>query len=230
MRQTAVFFTSMFLSASSLCAQPLSRDGWETAFDRRGYRVGISLSEAKEIRPPDPLPEGQHARFACSDESGFRISGPQLSPTAVRAGLRVCAMMLTDRSGNLTDIDWSPLLLDMGTTTRFHFAQLEGEPEPLLLRIQTRDLKSADISRIRSAYITQLGQPVLVTHPVFQTRSGARFDNTITRWENRVSYLELRHYDDSLDWGSSDIVHIPILTRFLAQFDRARTMESRGRL
>lgn len=190
----------VIIAAPVGAAEIYSRDGWEQAFSRRNIKLGISLQEFKTIPFPDtskyhykkPHPVCSNA-VPSSKYIGVKIYG----------NLKIVGVIKCAYFGSWTYLKSkvekiSPLLLRAGPDTDYYFMKPEDEENYLLYQIYTEHYKIIYMD-VLEAFHTSFGKPQTVRTPIVQNRLGAKFENTISIWENVSSRMLITRYAGQLD-------------------------------
>jgi hypothetical protein len=176
---------------------PSAKDLYANAYDRRGYKLGITISEFRATPFPD---EGgwPGARPRFSDEMQGEheyLSALVMSDDLVRAG--VIKSTFYFRSKTLGILEEAGLsLAGEGAQTIFYFIAEAPLREPRLFLIETRNPTSR-YEELRSVYTLALKEEPRITTDTVQNGLGAQFQNEISTWTNGISTLTLSRYGDT---------------------------------
>ena len=206
-----IIFTVVILLGSSLSLSQLygeeiwSEDGWEQAFARRNYQLGMTLSEFRTTRFPDQdqlfaYDDQPHPYSVCSNDetrNAMSLSGDMEEAGIVRCGhyyhyclntenCRRYNFLISREQARLLSVDW-------GTETEFYFIKPGGANDYFLYLI-TSTSETPVFNKLLQAYTVVMGTPTISTQ-LLQNSYGATFENIIAVWENAVSTLHLeKHY------------------------------------
>lgn len=185
------------LASLPALAQAKPKKAEETAFPRRDYRLGITLTEFKAIPHPDQQ-AFPNAYPVCSDEDRAKEARfDRANPPSrfVRAGVIGCHFFYDSKSFGPSEAGLK--LGDMAVLTTFLFIKAESEVEPRLFWIVTEG-PSGQYDDAMDAFTAAYGRPASRGNSPVQNRVGATFQNTTTRWDNAVSYIEALRYGDNI--------------------------------
>jgi len=90
------------------------------------------------------------------------------------------------------------MLGDVVTYTNFFFIKPEGNPDYILFWISTQG-SNLSFDSLVNAFVAAFGKPASTTTETIRSRLAAPLENKILRWDNPVSYFEIRHYGSSVD-------------------------------
>lgn len=178
-------------------AQTKLKKAEETAYSRRDYRLGITLSEFKAIPHPDQK-DWPNAYPVCSDDERAKDSRfDRANPPGrlVRAGVVGCHFFYDSKSFGPSEAGLK--INDLSALTTFLFIKADGEAEPRLFWIVTEG-PAGQYDEVMDAFTAAYGKPASKANNTVQNRMGAAFQNTTTRWENGVSYIEALRYADNI--------------------------------
>lgn len=206
-----------------------SRTGWDHAFARRNYRLGMTLSEFRAQKFPDQkYSPGAYA--VCSNDpkaADWRYAYSQISDGLKKAGVIKCHYYffssLTNRleSAELLAADW-------GTSTDFYFIKPQGAANYFLYKIISTSGQPI-FTQLVQAYTAAMGKPPTIQKTPVENRLGATFENVIASWENTVSRIRLEKYYLDLD-TLGIILTLKPLTQIVASRMSAVAKERAGRL
>jgi len=188
---------SLTLAALPALAQAKAKKAEETAFSRRDYRLGITLTEFKAIPHPDQQ-AWPNAYPVCSDDERAKDSRfDRANPPSrfVRAGVIGCHFFYDSKSFGPSEAGLK--INDLSALTTFLFIKADGEAEPKLFWIVTEG-PAGQYDEVMDAFTAAYGKPASKANSTVQNRMGAAFQNTTTRWENGVSYIEALRYGDNI--------------------------------
>ena len=192
-----------------------SEDGWEQAYSRRNYQLGMTLSEFRAEGFPD-----QYQSFAYKDDPSPYVvcsndADPRqmaLPPSWTDAGIVRCRYyykkcLYCDSSDAKFDETEAYLhVADLvAYTTEFTFIKPERSDEFFLYLIVSTTY-SGHYYQLLEAYTAGMGHDPIIQTEIMQNSYGATFENLMATWENAVSMLTFEEY--YLDLETSRIVLI----------------------
>lgn len=203
---------ALILSMSTAHAAEWSKDGWERAYARRNYQLGMTLTDFRATTFPD-LKYSPNAYAVCSNDiarGDYRYSYSVLLGDLVGTGVIKChyyfmnALIQRLDSAQLLAAEW-------GLPTDFYFVKPEGADDYFLYHIVSTS-KAPIFSELLKAYTVALGsEPKLVTSTL-QNRFGASFPNVVATWDNAVSTLKLHQYYSDLDTLAIELTLTPLVS------------------
>lgn len=221
----SILLVILYLFASVLAAEEWSKSGWENAFSRRNYSLGMSLAAFKAETFPDANvqtlqdPGNREVFPLCSN--GRRTQDPAsgmpylfVPDELQKAGVVVCRYYYHYSVGDSPygkRIEEARLLAaEWGTPTAFYFVKPEGADDYFLYQIESTS-KQPIFNELLQAYTAAIGSPNVESRAV-QNRFGAAFDNVIASWTNDVSTVRLEKYYADLDTLGIVLTLPPLVT------------------
>ncbi|MCP2132830.1 DUF4339 domain-containing protein [Bradyrhizobium ottawaense] len=215
--------TGLTLLANGLLEKQARRDAqlrgpWPDAYDRRGYKLGMTITEFKQFPYPEKRPQ-LDASVRCSGE--FVRTAFGLSPFFRRfarwedLGVIECGLFSLSSSGS--DMYRSSLALgpDRFADTAFYFFSFEPRREPVLFFIEARGSQE-HFAAIVDAFKERLGLPTKTKIRAVQNGFGNTFSDVEATYENSSSTIVLRPYDESIEQYSVTYSLNPVF-RLVAQ-------------
>ncbi len=193
-----------------------SEDGWEQAYSRRNYQLGMTLSEFQAERFPDQYQfraykDDPSTYAVCSNDADPRQM--VLPPAWTDAGIvrcryyyKKCRLYCDSSDAKFDETEAYLHVADLvAYTTEFTFVKPEGSYEFFLYLIVSTTY-SGHYYQLLEAYTAGMGQDPIIQTEIMQNSYGATFENLIATWENAVSTLTFEEY--YLDLETSRIVLI----------------------
>ena len=176
---------------------PTAAQDWTTAYARRVYRLGTTLSDFKKTPYPDQ--SGWPGAVAACDD-GPTTSGAILDSNPwKRIGVVECSFFYRQ---NDTDPFVQPAGLLLGdvspATNNFYFYPPKDGAEPVLFLIDTEGY-GGWFDQTVAAFRAQQGEPSSVETVPMQNGFGAAFFNTVVTYHNSCSQIVLSRYGDDLN-------------------------------
>lgn len=187
--------------------EAFSDKGWENAYSRRNFRLGITLEEFRHTSFPDDVDAiktvipAEQVYAVCNQEGLSGYAGLDLIADYGDKGVKVlkCAHYYNTSYGSV-----NRAMMKMGDNWRFHtifyFIQPEGTEDFLLFKIVSEPM-AAGYSEIRNMLSSGLGKKPSIKSEAVQNGFGARFVNQLATWDNGVSRITLEQYHLNLDDG-----------------------------
>jgi hypothetical protein len=191
LRCVGTAFAALLLASLPSVAQPTSP--WPEAYARRDFKLGISISDFRQMPHPDQK-ESPNAFPVCAGDPNA-MGYPYESDLEVAADWRTAGVTKCSyfyKSGPSV-YEAGIKMGDLNSTTSFYFISGEGGSEPRLFMILSGG-PSQTYAELTNIFATALGKPAKVTNEPFQTRAGAIFENEVTVWKNASSQVEIRRF------------------------------------
>jgi hypothetical protein len=182
---------------------------WPSAFSRRNYQLGITLSQFRSLPYPDEPP----ALPVCTDEvraSSFLLAGLLLSDDWKRAGVVMCGFF---RASGLFGVSARLTLGNVDADTHCYFIRNGDDAEPRLFLVKSSGPTVA-FEGLTQSFTVAVGKAPQLTTAQVQTKAGAMFQNDIATWENDVSFIRLERYGGTTELFSLTHALKPLMTIF----------------
>ena len=207
---------------------PVTSEKWPTAYKRRCYQLGITMSQFKTIRHPDQK-EWPNAYPAFSNEARVRndiwLSDAKLYGSWETAGVIKSHYFWVYR--NDSHPSGAGLMLGrIGSLTNFYFYPESEGKEPVLFYIESGG-PSEDFGYVADLYREAMGEPTRVHSEQVQNKLGATFTNEIIEYTNDVSAIRLGRFGETLRVFKVEYILVPVMARLHQQLEPLRQDEAR---
>lgn len=203
-------------SPEAVVPRPQPRPERSSAFARRDYSLGMSLTEFRSAAYPD-TGEVPDVFVVCSDDEEAAAKGyseVRIAAAFTKAGVTKCVHYY------MLDFGLSKVPMPAGVglgsrlvSTEFYFLAPEGEREKRLFWIETRGPTNVADAMLPS-FVKEYGEPADERTEPWLSKSGAKFDNTIRVWKNDVSEVEFRRLGSTLNGFELEHRFLPLMDLF----------------
>ena len=225
---------AVFVSAATAESPPSQKTvtppGWEEAFARRDFRLGISLTEFKAM----PNPDDPESFSVCSNEPQSEdrefFEAKIYSEAFIQAGMVKCIFFEVMDFGlpTKTPTPSGLLLGDLPLLTEFYFISPDGDDKKYLFWISTRGPSEA-FDSLLPAFEKAYGLPATDATEDWQSQSGSVFKNRVLIWRNAVSSIEFRRLGNRLTSFELDHQLTPLMHVLDQRLD-AKAAQDAGKL
>jgi hypothetical protein len=194
--------------------------GWASAYDRQGYKLGMTLSQFRQ----KPYPDEATARGTFAVCSGDKIisqgnyaDAELFSASLERAGLTKCVFYRKAEISANFDLALSAGLNfgDKPAPTEFYFMAPAADREPVLFWIKTKG-PADGFDALAAALRKEYGPPAAKGVEPVRNVAGRRLDTPVIVWRNDVSQVRLKRFGETAE--IFDLQHV--LTPVMDELDR----------
>ena len=195
MRPSCLAASLALLLGSLASAQTISTKGWESAYSRRDYKLGISLSQFKKIPYPDQN-EWPGSYSVCSNEPAatqLDYDEVRVSDSLRNAGVIKCMFFWRWSGGGRIDTA-GLMLMDMQILgPELFFMSPSPSAEPVLFMIVSEG-PAGQFGRVVSAFTTAYVAPKKSGTAEKHNSYGQPISSQTVTWANTVSEIEVEQY------------------------------------
>lgn len=210
---------------------PQASEKWPTAFKRRCFQLGITMSQFKAIRHPDHKEwPGAFPVFSYEDRvCSFDFDAAELYGTWGDVGVIKAHYFHEETPIGMLATHISAVGLMLGrvaSDTNFYFYPDTDGGEPILFRIESNG-PSDDFAYVAGLYLEAMGEPAAVHTESVQNRMGAMFTNEIVEYINDVSAVRISRFGENLDVFEVEYTLLPVMGRLSDRLQSTKRDEAR---
>jgi len=191
---------------------PVTSSKWPSAFKRRSYQLGITISQFKTIRHPDanvwpnPFPVFSNEARATNNT---RLHDAMIYGDWAKAGVIKCHYFYNDKyTAGYSGVGL--MLGDIGSVTNFYFLPENEGKEPVLFFIESGG-PTEEFGQTVKLYRQAMGEPTRIYSEPVQNKLGATFTNEIIIYQNDVSMIRISRFGDTLRVLKVEYILLPVM-------------------
>jgi len=208
-----ILFVCLISLSSAVALSQENETTKKDPFDRRTFRLGMTVTEFKQTAHPDPdgLP-GVHAVVSTDakvqesfDFIELRLHTEMTSMGVVRGKFYYKSSLPREK--------WEPAgvnLADWHSDTLFYFIADPEGTEPRLFLI-TSDLPTRVFDELLAIYSQAFSVKPIIEKNIVKNGLGNEFTNTKASWTDGNRVVSLSRYADSLDRAKVEHIYMPLM-------------------
>ena len=181
----------------------------DDAFDFRAAKLGMSLSDFKQLPFPDAQSytsrTGNAPAIICTGHPGLDSIEILLRSRGIEQSLGVvkCLWAIQGELKFNRTTYYAPAPINVaGTPSQqilYYFVKRPEDPESRLFRISISGMDTDHFERVAQGLKERFGPPAQLREETVQNRMGAKFSNTIMWWRNAYSSIYLIERSGTID-------------------------------
>lgn len=204
-------------------------------FDLRGFKLGMTLEEFRQVRHPDSSvmggrPDVRQDQPICSDDESYRRSTfkrdwelLELSSSQFRAGIRTCNHFLLQFGSEdkvLLYRQWHLIVANVETEASYSFLSSPEDSKTFRLMQITISTDNSNWTPLLRAFREKWGSPTTVEQGTVQNKLATAFPSERATWLNWESSIQLDQRESRVDRMQVLYTHTALYQEFRRRLQR----------